>query len=208
MDSLKIRDSSEKARADLVPLCSRQEFLSNTAERCAGTKKREADSKIRLSVDDTNNHGVLPEDRVASLCWVSSRTSLRRVQSARFTQLTSRAVDPCFRGPREEQAHHAPFSSQPDSFWFKSPLLAFRTPLQPKLMRDAAWQRERLSALVPPNKPSVPSGVRWEAPSQAILRCFDSVPLLHLASTSEIRKVIRQWPSACASNHYLPPSNF
>ena len=90
-----------------------------------------------------------PEDRVASLCWVSSRTSLRRVQSARFTQLTSRAVDPCFRGPREEQAHHAPFSSQPDPFWFKSPLLALRTLHQPKLVQNVAWQLECLSALAP-----------------------------------------------------------
>ncbi len=92
---------------------------------------------------------MLPEDRVAFLCCVSSRASLRRVQSARFTQRTSRVVDRCFRGPFEEQALRTPFSSQPDSFWFKSPLLAFRTPHQPKLVQNVAWQLERLSAPAP-----------------------------------------------------------
>ena len=155
-----------------------------------------------------NSHGVFPGDRVSLLCLVWGCVPLRRAGYAPCTLRTSRAVSRCFRGPFEEQALRTPFSSQPDSFWFKSPLLALRTPLQPKLVRDAAWQLERLSALAPPDEPSVPSGVRWEAPSQYILRCFDSVPLLHLASTSEIRKDIRQWLSACASNHYLPPSNF
>ena len=103
---------------------------------------------------------------MAFLCPVSSLSLPRRVRSARFTWLTSRAVSRCFRGPFEEQALRTPFSSQPDSFWFKSPLLALRTPLQPKLVRDAAWQLERLSALVPPDEPSGPSGVRWEAPNQ------------------------------------------
>ena len=114
---------------------------------CAKTRK--ANPKIRFSVDDTNSHGVLPEDRVAFLYWASSRSSLRRVQSARFTQLTSRVVDRCFRGPFEEQALRTPFSSQPDSFWFKSPLLVFRPPHQPKLLQNVAWQPECLSALVP-----------------------------------------------------------
>ena len=86
---------------------------------------------------------------MAFLCPVSSLSLPRRVRSARFTWLTSRAVRRCFRGPFEEQALRTPFSSQPDSFWFKSPLLAFRTPLQPKLVRNVAWQLERLSVLVP-----------------------------------------------------------
>ena len=92
---------------------------------------------------------MLPGDRVAFLCRVSSRSSLRRVQFARFTWLTSRAVGRCFRGPFEEQALRTPFSSQPDSFWFKSPLLAFRTPHQPKLVQNVVWQLECLSAPVP-----------------------------------------------------------
>ena len=41
-----------------------------------------------------------------------------------------------------------------------------------------------------------------------ILRWFDSVPLLHLASTSEIQKVIRLCRSACASLQGLPSSSF
>jgi hypothetical protein len=80
---------------------------------------------------------------------VSFLPSLRRVPSARFTQLTSRVVGRYFRGPFEEQALRTPFSSQPDSFWFESPLLAFRPPLQPKLLRYGFWQLERLSAPVP-----------------------------------------------------------
>mgnify|MGYP001231316812 CR=1 FL=1 len=86
---------------------------------------------------------------MAFLCPVSSLSLPRRVRSARFTWLTSRAVGRCFRGPFEEQALRTPFSSQPDPFWFKSPLLAFRTPLQPKLMRNVAWQLVHLSVLVP-----------------------------------------------------------
>ena len=35
------------------------------------TKNSEAEPKIRLAVDETNNHGVLPEDRVLSLCFAS-----------------------------------------------------------------------------------------------------------------------------------------
>ncbi len=152
---------------------------------------------------------MLPEDRVAFLCWASSRSSLRRVQSARFTQLTSRVVDRCFRGPFEEQALRTPFSSQPDSFWFKSPLLAFRTPHQPKLLRDVAWQRERLSLLVP--SPGVRPDLQGFAGRLPIKASYDYL-MRSLSYTwlrlQRLRKLSRCCPSACASVHHLPPLSF
>jgi len=62
------------------------------------SKNSEADPKIRLAVDETNSHGVLPEDRVFSLCFASWCSLARRFGFARFARRASRDVGVCFRG--------------------------------------------------------------------------------------------------------------